>query len=74
MTLDEYFGDWMKVIDRTELNNVMTKIGQKYKRKSIYSAQSDIFRAFELCLLKDLRKSINTKQTKKNGKDLFNKW
>lgn len=26
MTLDEYFGDWMKVIDRTELNNVMAKV------------------------------------------------
>lgn len=30
MTLDEYFGDWMKVIDRTELNNVMA-ISNKVK-------------------------------------------
>lgn len=55
MTLDEYFGDWMKVIDRAELNNVMTKVGQEYRRKPLCPAQSDVFRAFELCPLKDLK-------------------
>ena len=55
MTLDEYFGDWMKVIDRTELNNVMIKVGQEYRRKLICPAQPDVFRAFELCSLKDLK-------------------
>ena len=55
MTLDEYFGDWMKVIDRTELNNVMAKVGQEYRRKPICPAQSDVFRTFELCPLKDLK-------------------
>lgn len=55
MTLDEYFGDWMKVIDRTELNNVMTKVGQEYRRKPICPAQPDVFKAFRLCPLKDLK-------------------
>lgn len=55
MTLDEYFRDWMKVIDRTELNNVMVKVGQEYRRKPLCPAQSDVFRAFELCPLKDLK-------------------
>ena len=55
MTLDEYFGDWMKVIDRTELSNVMAKVGQEYKRKPLCPAQSDVFKAFELCSLKDLK-------------------
>lgn len=55
MTLDEYFGDWMKIIDRTELNNVMAKVGQEYRRKPLCPAQSDVFRAFELCSLKDLK-------------------
>lgn len=55
MTLDEYFGDWMKVIDRTELNNVMAKVGQEYRKKLLCPAQSDVFRAFELCPLKDLK-------------------
>ena len=55
MTLDEYLGDWMKVIDRVELSNVMAKVGQEYKRKPLCPAQSDVFEAFELCSLKDLR-------------------
>lgn len=55
MTLDEYFGDWMKVIDRTELNNVMAKVGQEYRRKPLCPVQSDVFRAFEFCPLNDLK-------------------
>ncbi len=55
MTLDEYFGDWMKVIDRAELNNVMAKVGQEYRRKPICPAQSNVFRAFKLCSLRDLK-------------------
>lgn len=55
MTLDEYFGDWMKVIDRTELNNVMAKVGQEYIRKPICPAQPDVFKAFRLCSLKNLK-------------------
>lgn len=55
MTLDEYFGDWMKVIDRIELNNIIVKIGQEYRRKLICPAQSDVFKAFRLCSLKDLK-------------------
>ena len=55
MTLDEYFGDWMKVIDRTELNNVMSKVGQEYRRKPICPAQPDVFKAFRLCSLESLK-------------------
>ena len=55
MTLDEYFGDWMKVIDRAELNNVMVKVGQEYRRKPICPAQPDVFKAFRLCSLKNLK-------------------
>jgi uracil-DNA glycosylase len=55
MTLDEYFGDWMKVINRTELNNIIVKIGQEYRRKPICPTQSDVFKAFRLCPLKDLK-------------------
>lgn len=55
MTLDEYFGDWMKVIDRTELNNVMAKVGQEYRRKPICPVQSDVFKAFRLCSIKSLK-------------------
>lgn len=55
MTLDEYFGDWMKVIDRAELNNAMSKVSIEYMRKPVCPNQPDVFRAFELCPLKDLK-------------------
>lgn len=55
MTLDEYFGDWMKVIDRAELNNAMSKVSMEYRRKPVCPNQPDVFRAFELCPLKDLK-------------------
>lgn len=55
MTLDEYFGDWMKVINRAELNNAMSKVIIEYMRKPVCPNQPDVFRAFELCPLKDLK-------------------
>lgn len=55
MTLEEYFGDWIHVLDMKELNNVMNKLAGEYKRKPICPNQSDVFRAFELCPLKDLK-------------------
>nr|DAR02327.1 MAG TPA: hypothetical protein [Crassvirales sp.] len=55
MTIEEYFGDWMRVIDRGELNKVMNRLSLEYKRKSICPNQSDVFRAFKLCPLKDLK-------------------
>lgn len=55
MTLDEYFEDWMTVIDRTELNNAMSKVSMEYKRKPVCPNQPDVFRAFKLCPLKDLK-------------------
>ena len=55
MTLEEYFGDWLRVIDRVELGKVLTLLNRMYKVKPICPAQSDVFRAFELCPLKDLK-------------------
>lgn len=55
MTLEEYFGGWMKVIDRKELNNVMNKVGLEYKNKLICPNQSDVFKAFELCPFNDCK-------------------
>lgn len=55
MTVEEYFGDWMSIIDRQELSRVMNILGKEYKVKKICPAQSDVFRAFKLCHLKDLK-------------------
>ena len=49
MTLEEYFGGWMRVIDKRELESVLSKLGPEYKRKPICPAQSDVFKAFKVC-------------------------
>ena len=46
MTVDQYFGRWMQVIDREELTKVS---GFIRSRKAIYPNKADIFRAFRLC-------------------------
>lgn len=49
MTLEEYFGRWMRVIDKRELEFVLSRLGPEYKRKPICPAQSNVFKAFEVC-------------------------
>ena len=49
MTLEEYFGRWMKVIDKRELESILSKLGPEYKRKPICPAQNNVFKAFEVC-------------------------
>ena len=55
MTVEEYFGDWLKIIDRAELNKVMYILNKEYKTKLIYPCQSNVFKAFKLCKYKDLK-------------------
>lgn len=55
MTLEEYFGKWMKVVDRRSLEEVLNKLGPEYKRKPICPAQDKVFRAFELCPYDELK-------------------
>lgn len=54
MTAEEYFSDWMKVIDRDELMKVMRWI-QTLDESNICPAKSNIFRAFKLCPFEKLR-------------------
>ena len=46
MTIDQYFGRWMQVIDREELLKVYRFIQSK---PSICPSKADIFKAFKLC-------------------------
>ena len=55
MTVEEYFKDWLLVMDRKKLNKVMSKLSVEYKRKPICPLQSNVFKAFELCPLRDLK-------------------
>lgn len=54
MTAEEYFGDWMKVIDKDELMKVMRWI-QTLDDSNICPSKKNIFRAFQLCPYKELR-------------------
>ena len=49
MELNEYFGDWLKVIDENELINVSKKVAQMYNHFPINPEFKDIFKAFKVC-------------------------
>lgn len=48
MTLEEYFGDWLKVIDVPALNKVVTEVNKLYRTKLVVPEYNDIFKAFTL--------------------------
>ena len=54
MTAEEYFGDWMRVIDKDELMKVMRWI-QTLNDSKICPSKKNIFRAFQLCPYNKLR-------------------
>ena len=53
--MDDYFEDWMKVINRTELLKVLSTVGIEYKNKVVCPKQTDVFKAFKLCSFNDLK-------------------
>lgn len=55
MDLEEYFGRWMRVIDKKELLTILSKLEVEYKRKPICPMQGDVFKAFKLCPYDDLK-------------------
>lgn len=48
MTAEEYFGRWMKVIDKQEMGKVLNTL-RTMRHDKLCPAYTDIFRAFELC-------------------------
>lgn len=48
MTLEEYFGEWMKVIDKEELLKVTKNVNILYKTKKCSPQYKDIFKAFHV--------------------------
>lgn len=55
MTTEEYFGDWLKVIDLNQLNKLVNKLNYLYANKSIMPDYKNIFKAFTLCSLQNLK-------------------
>lgn len=53
MTIEEYFGDWSKVIDTNEVDKIVRRLA--ISKQKICPQIKDIFRAFTLCKLSDLK-------------------
>lgn len=54
MTIDEYFGDWMKVLDRAETMKMMGWL-KTINPNTLCPALPNVFRAFKLCPYKECR-------------------
>lgn len=54
MTIEEYFGDWMRVIDKPELIRVSTWLSRQ-NPATLCPSHSNVFRAFTLCSLRDCK-------------------
>ena len=48
MTIDEYFGSWMKVLDRTETMKIMGWL-RGINQSTLCPSIKDVFKAFKLC-------------------------
>ena len=48
MTLDEYFGDWMKILDRNETMKIMGWL-RSINQSTLCPNIKDVFKAFKLC-------------------------
>ncbi|MGN0144149.1 MAG: uracil-DNA glycosylase [Clostridium sp.] len=49
MKINDYFGEWIKVIDKNELFNIINKLNKLYAIKPITPEYQDIFKVFTLC-------------------------
>ena len=54
MTIEEYFGKWMRVIDRSEMTRVLNAL-RKVNPDKLCPEYPNIFRAFELCTYDDCK-------------------
>lgn len=54
MTIDEYFGDWMRVLDRVETMKIMGWL-KTLNPNTLCPTLPNIFKAFELCSYRECR-------------------
>ena len=54
MTAEEFFGDWIKVIDKTELAKIMTWL-KSVNPNILCPSLKNIFKAFRICPFKECR-------------------
>lgn len=49
MTANEYFDDWMNIIDINSLAEIMSTLNNLYSSKNVCPNKFDVFKAFHLC-------------------------
>ena len=54
-SLYDYFGNWAKVIDQKVLYNTILQVNRLYAQYQVTPDYHDIFKAFNLCHLEDLK-------------------
>lgn len=55
MTLEDYLGDWVHIINMSELTKILGILEKEYKYKHIEPAQSLVFKAFHICSPRNLK-------------------
>lgn len=55
MALEEYFGNWLRVMNIKELNNILKIIDNLYRSRKICPSIENIFKAFELCPYEEVK-------------------
>lgn len=53
MTIEEYFGDWVHIIDLKEADHILGRL--KNSKEPVCPCLKDVFKAFRLCPLSQLR-------------------
>ena len=55
MSIEEYFNDWLRVVDTNILKNTLDILNREYSLKSILPDKNKVFKAFSLCKYRDLK-------------------
>lgn len=55
MTITDYLGDWMKVINQTELDKVLKQLSFNYSNQSVEPNSKKVFKAFNSCPYSQLK-------------------
>lgn len=55
MTAQEFFGEWYKCLNQEELDKVVAKVREEYRKGKVYPDFKDIFAAFKYCDYNNLK-------------------
>lgn len=55
MSIEEYFGEWLKIINTKDILQIIKKVLPLYQKSKISPKYEDIFKAFRLCPYRKLK-------------------